>query len=93
METTPPVHASNKSWNDDTKGVQRYVYSEDGILQSNILRDSRKRVVSNTQREGFQRLTIETRPVKPQEEKIPSKIEKTEEIEYSPYLKIAETRA
>ena len=50
-------------------------------------------IVSNTKREGFQRLMIETRPIKHQEEKMPHKMGKTEEIEYSPYLKIAETRA
>ncbi len=50
-------------------------------------------VVSNTKRDGFQRLMIENRLAKHQEEKSPQRMDKNEEIEYSPYLKIAETRA
>ncbi len=50
-------------------------------------------VVSNTQHDGFQRLSIETKPNRPQDEKTLAARRNAEEIEYSPFLKIAETRA
>ena len=48
--------------------------------------------ITNTQLDGFQRLAIEIKSNKTQEEKMPTMITKNEEIEYSPYVKIAESR-
>ena len=49
-------------------------------------------IVSNTGGEGFHRLEVENGPTRIQKEKTNTQKNKNAEIEYSPYLKIAESK-
>ena len=87
------MYDSYKNRNDDTERIQSYAYSEVEIIQSNILRGSRKRInCCLLGSDGFQRLASKTRPNRAQEEKMATTITKDEGKEYSPYFKIVVSR-